>query len=82
VTSGGTSGHLVETDVRRLFWNQWTLMGSTMGSDAEYDAVVSEFLAGRLVPTVDSVHPLERAADAVARLATGAHFGKVVVRIS
>jgi NADPH:quinone reductase-like Zn-dependent oxidoreductase len=82
VTCGGTSGHLVETDIRRMFWNQWTLMGSTMGSDAEYDAVVSEFLAGRLVPTVDSVHPLERAADAVARLATGAHFGKVVVRIS
>ena len=82
VTCGGTSGHLVETDVRRMFWNQWTLMGSTMGSDAEYDAVISEFLAGRLVPTVDSVHPLERAADAVARLASGAHFGKVVVRIS
>ena len=82
VTCGGTSGHLVETDVRRMFWNQWTLMGSTMGSDAEYDAVVAEFLAGRLAPVVDSVHSLERGADAFARLASGAHFGKVVVRIS
>lgn len=82
VTSGGTSGHLVETDVRRLFWNQWTLMGSTMGSDAEYEAVVAEFVAGRLVPVIDSVHPLERGAEAMARLAGGAHFGKVVVRIS
>ena len=82
VTCGGTSGPMVETDIRRMFWNQWTLMGSTMGSDAEYDAVVAEFLAGRLVPTVDSIHPLERAADAFARLASGAHFGKVVVRIS
>jgi len=82
VTSGGTSGHLVETDVRRLFWNQWTLMGSTMGSDAEYDAVVSEFVAGRLVPVIDSVHSLENGAEAMARQASGAHFGKVVVRIS
>jgi NADPH:quinone reductase-like Zn-dependent oxidoreductase len=82
VTSGGTSGHLVETDVRRLFWNQWTLMGSTMGSDAEYEAVVAEFVAGRLVPVIDSVHPLERGAGAMARLASGAQFGKVVVRIS
>jgi len=82
VTCGGTSGHLVETDVRRMFWNQWTLMGSTMGSDAEYDTVIAEFLAGRLKPVVDSVHSLERGADAFARLASGAHFGKVVVRIS
>jgi NADPH:quinone reductase-like Zn-dependent oxidoreductase len=82
VTSGGTSGHLVETDVRRLFWNQWTIMGSTMGSDAEYDTVVAEFLAGRLVPQIDSVHSLEHAAGAFARLASGVHFGKVVVRIS
>jgi NADPH:quinone reductase-like Zn-dependent oxidoreductase len=82
VTAGGTSGHLVETDVRRLFWNQWSLMGSTMGSDAEYDAVVAEFLAGRLRPVVDSVHTLEQAGGAMARLASGAQFGKVVVRIS
>ena len=82
VTSGGTSGHLVETDVRRLFWNQWNIMGSTMGSDAEYDAVVAEFLAGRLVPVVDSVHTLERGADAMARLESGRQFGKIVVRIS
>ena len=82
VTAGGTSGHLVETDVRRLFWNQWSLMGSTMGSDAEYDVVVAEFLAGRLRPVVDSVHTLEQSAGALARLASGAQFGKVVVRIS
>lgn len=81
VTCGGTSGHLVETDVRRLFWNQWTLMGSTMGSDAEYDAVVAEFVAGRLTPVVDSVHALKNAADAFRRLESGEHFGKVVVRI-
>jgi len=81
VTCGGTSGPLVETDVRRLFWNQWTIMGSTMGSDAEYDAVVAEFVAGRLRPLVDSVHTLERGADAFGRLASGNHFGKVVVRI-
>lgn len=82
VTCGGTSGHLVETDVRRLFWNQWTLMGSTMGSDAEFDAIVASFVAGRLGVTIDSVHSFERAADAMARLASGQQFGKVVVRIS
>jgi NADPH:quinone reductase-like Zn-dependent oxidoreductase len=82
VTCGGTSGHLVETDVRRLFWNQWSLMGSTMGNDDEFDAIVAEFTAGRLGATIDSVFPFERAAEAMDRLASGAQFGKVVVRIS
>ena len=72
VTCGGTSGPMVETDVRRLFWNQWTLMGSTMGNDAEFDAVIAEFLPGASCRTVDSVHSLERGADAFARLASGA----------
>jgi NADPH:quinone reductase-like Zn-dependent oxidoreductase len=82
VSCGGTSGHLVETDVRRLFWNQWTIMGSTMGTDVEFDAITREFRAGRLSAAVDSTFPLDRAPEAFARLASGAQFGKVVVRIS
>jgi NADPH:quinone reductase-like Zn-dependent oxidoreductase len=81
VTCGGTSGPMVQTDVRRLFWNQWTLMGSTMGTDAEYDAVVAELHAGRLVPPVDAVFDLADGRAAYERLASGRQFGKVVVRI-
>ncbi len=82
VTCGGTTGPIVETDVRRLFWNQWNIMGSTMGSDSEFDAITAAFLSGELSVTVDSSFPLERAAEAMAHLASGTHFGKVVVRIS
>jgi len=81
VTCGGTSGPMVETDVRRLFWNQWTIMGSTMGNDAEFDAVTEEFRAGRLSPPVDSVHELRDGRLAFDRLASGAQFGKIVIRI-
>jgi NADPH:quinone reductase-like Zn-dependent oxidoreductase len=59
VTCGGTSGPDLRTDVRRLFWNQWTIMGSTMGSDAEFASIVGELRAGRLYPPVDSEFPLE-----------------------
>jgi NADPH:quinone reductase-like Zn-dependent oxidoreductase len=82
VTCGATSGPIVETDVRRLFWNQWSIMGSTMGNDAEFDAVVAELRAGRLIPPVDSVYPLDRGRAAFERLAGGDHFGKVVIRVS
>ena len=81
VTCGGTSGPMVETDVRRLFWNQWTIMGSTMGNDAEFDAVAKELSAGRLRPVIDSVYDLENGRDAFARLASGEQFGKIVVRV-
>jgi NADPH:quinone reductase-like Zn-dependent oxidoreductase len=82
VTCGGTSGPLLETDVRRLFWNQWSILGSTMGNDAEYDAIVGELRAGRLLPPVDSVHALRDGRAAFERLASGGQFGKVVVRVS
>jgi NADPH:quinone reductase-like Zn-dependent oxidoreductase len=81
VTCGGTSGPMVRTDVRRLFWNQWTIMGSTMGNDAEFDAVVQLFRAGRLAPVVDSVFALEDGRRAYERLASGEQFGKVVLRV-
>jgi NADPH:quinone reductase-like Zn-dependent oxidoreductase len=82
VTCGGTSGPMVETDVRRLFWNQWTIMGSTMGNDREFEAVVREFNEGRLQPAVDSVFDLKDGRAAFERMAEGKQFGKIVVRIS
>jgi NADPH:quinone reductase-like Zn-dependent oxidoreductase len=81
VTCGATSGPMVETDVRRLFWNQWTLMGSTMGTDAEFDAIASELRVGRLHPPVDSVFPLEKGRAAFERLESVEQFGKVVLSV-
>jgi NADPH:quinone reductase-like Zn-dependent oxidoreductase len=81
VTCGGTSGPLLETDVRRLFWNQWTIMGSTMGNDAEFDAIVGKLREGRLLPPVDSVFPIADGSQAFERLASGEQFGKVVVMV-
>ncbi|PYP80469.1 MAG: hypothetical protein DMD35_05010 [Gemmatimonadetes bacterium] len=82
VTCGGTSGPMVTTDVRRLFWNQWSILGSTMGNDAEFDAVVEHFRAGRLRPPVDGVYALDDARAAFERMASGEQFGKLVVRIA
>ena len=81
VTCGATSGPIVQMDVRRLFWNQWDIMGSTMGNDSEFDAVTSEFHAGHLAPLVDSVFDISQGRQAFERLASGQQFGKIVVRI-
>jgi NADPH:quinone reductase-like Zn-dependent oxidoreductase len=81
VTCGATSGPIVTTDVRKLFWNQWSILGSTMGNDAEFDAITRMFADGLLRPPVDRVYPLDQGRDAFARLAEGAQFGKIVLRI-
>jgi NADPH:quinone reductase-like Zn-dependent oxidoreductase len=82
VTCGGTSGPMVTTDVRRLFWYQWSILGSTMGNDAEFDAVVEHLRAGRLLPPIDRVYPLDEGREAFARMQDGAQFGKLVLRIA
>ena len=82
VTCGGTSGPMVTTDVRRLFWNQWSILGSTMGNDVEFDEIVAHFDAGRLRPPIDGVYALDDARAAFERMASGEQFGKLVVRIA
>src|SRR5262249_39441582 len=82
VTCGGTSGPMVQTDVRRMFWNQWSLLGSTMGNDAEFEAITNELRAGRLLPPVDAAFEITDGRQAFERLEKGEQFGKVVIRIS
>ena len=81
VTCGATSGPAVETDVRRLFWNQWNILGSTMGNDEEFDAITRELRMERLLPPVDSVWSLEQGRKAYARLESAEQFGKVVITV-
>ena len=82
VTCGATTGPMVETDVRRLFWNQWTIMGSTMGNDRELDAVLRAFDTGALTPPLDSVYDITSGREAMERLASGEQFGKIVIMVA
>jgi NADPH:quinone reductase-like Zn-dependent oxidoreductase len=81
VTCGGTTGPMVTTDVRKLFWYQWTILGSTMGNDAEFQAICRLAEAGRLWPEVDRVYPLAEAALAFRRLADAAQLGKIIIEV-
>jgi NADPH:quinone reductase-like Zn-dependent oxidoreductase len=81
VTCGATTGPSVNVDVRRLFWYQWTIMGSTMGSAAEYREIVRLLGQGHLRPIVDSTFPLDRGIEALRRLQQGEQLGKITVEI-
>ena len=40
VICGATTGPMVSLDLRRLFWHQWSILGSTLGSRREYAEIV------------------------------------------
>src|SRR5438552_9961104 len=82
VSCGGTTGPKVAFDIRRLFWYQWSLMGSTMGNDAEYREIVRVLGAGALRPTIDRVFSFAEARAAFERLDRGVQFGKIAIAIS
>ena len=81
VTCGATTGPMVVTDVRKLFWYQYSILGSTMGSFDEYQEIVRLAGEGRLWPVVDRVYPLEESVDAFTRLQSGEQFGKLVIEV-
>jgi NADPH:quinone reductase-like Zn-dependent oxidoreductase len=80
VSYGATLGPTPQLEVRRIFWKQLNVMGSTMGTRADFAAMVRLY-AGGLRPIIDRVMPLEEAADAHRRMEEGAQFGKIVLKI-
>lgn len=80
VTCGCTSGPNATTDLARIFWNQLSLLGSTMGDMAEFEASLALLRDGSLSPVIDSVHEAQDAATAFERLEGASQFGKVVIR--
>lgn len=81
VIAGATAGATAEINVRRLFWSQLSIIGSTMASDADVSNMLRFVAGARLTPIIDDVYALEDAPKAIERLASGEQFGKLVVTI-
>jgi NADPH:quinone reductase-like Zn-dependent oxidoreductase len=82
VICGATTGPSVSFDQRRLFWHQWSILGSTMGSRREYAEIVRLAHRGKLVPLVDQVVSLEEGLSAFKRMEQGEQSGKLVIEVS
>jgi NADPH:quinone reductase-like Zn-dependent oxidoreductase len=79
VTFGATTGPKVEIDIRALFWRQVSIVGTTMASVAEFEAMLQAVFSGALAPVVDTVLPLDEIRAAHERLEAGGQFGKIVL---
>ncbi len=79
VCYGATTGHLGRTDLRHLFWKQLSILGSTMGSPGEFEAVMGRVFAGELRAVIHSRIGLGGVPEAHRLLEEGEVFGKIVV---
>jgi NADPH:quinone reductase-like Zn-dependent oxidoreductase len=79
VTCGATTGGEATTDLARMFWNQLTFMGSTMGDMDEFRAVTTFLRSGEMLPIVDSIQKPHFAKKAYERLESGEQFGKILI---
>jgi NADPH:quinone reductase-like Zn-dependent oxidoreductase len=52
-----------------------------MGSLADFGEVMEHVFDGTIDPIIDSVFPLERAAEAYGRYERGEQFGKIVLQV-
>jgi NADPH:quinone reductase-like Zn-dependent oxidoreductase len=78
---GATTGPNPKAALHRIWWKQLTILGSTMGTKADFEGAFELVKSGRARPVVDSVFSLAEARAAHERVETGDHFGKVVLRI-
>ncbi len=68
--------------MRKIFWRQISLLGTTMGSLRDWLAMTAFVAEHHIKPVVSEVFPLARAAEAFALMERGGQFGKIVVSIA
>jgi NADPH:quinone reductase-like Zn-dependent oxidoreductase len=79
VVSGSTSGPNPPADLARVFFLQLNVVGSTMGTRGELEALVQLLVDTGVRPTIDHVYDLRDARSAFERLASGDVVGKIVL---
>ncbi len=78
---GATHGNPSSLDLRKCFFRQINLLGTTMGSPEDFANLMTFVAARKITPVVDKVFPLAEADAALRRMAAGEQFGKIVLAI-
>jgi zinc-binding alcohol dehydrogenase/oxidoreductase len=79
---GGTKGNFENLSPQMMFWKQIHLMGTTMGSDRDFENMLRFVSQKQLKPVLDSVWSLEKIQEAFAHMNSGNQFGKIVIEIN
>jgi zinc-binding alcohol dehydrogenase/oxidoreductase len=78
---GATNGLPAKLDLYRMFWNQLSLLGTTMGNDAEFNEMLAFVSKHQIRPIVDSIRPFSKLAEAFADITLPNKVGKIVLQV-
>lgn len=79
---GGTAGDMPAINGRKIFWKQLQILGTTMGTEAEFGVMVDFINDHKIVPVIDEVFEMDNAGKAFAKMEHSAQFGKIVLKIA
>jgi len=79
---GGTAGNIPPLNARKLFWKQLSLLGTTMGSPADFAAMLAFVNRHRAIPMIHATYPLDEAEAALRQMDQSMQFGKIVLTLS
>ncbi|SFT83175.1 NADPH:quinone reductase [Geodermatophilus amargosae] len=81
VTSGATTGFDPSAELNRVFFTQLSVVGSTMGTRDELEALMRMCAATGVRPVIDVELPLEEAREGFSRMLEGRTAGKIVFTV-
>ena len=81
INYGATAGAPESIDMFKLFWKQLRLQGSTMGSPADFTAMVTLVQEHQVQPVIDATFSLEDTNQALDQMRSSPQFGKYVLEI-
>lgn len=79
---GATTGNPPGLDMRKVFWKQLNLCGSTMGSPGDFAAMAQFVAQHRITPLAEHVFPLAEGNAALAAMEAAEQFGKIVLTVN
>jgi zinc-binding alcohol dehydrogenase/oxidoreductase len=82
VSYGITAGRSTKLELRKLYWKQLHLVGSTMGSPDDFAAMLEMVNKHKIEPIIDEVFDLSDGNKAIEKMNVSSQFGKLVLRIS
>jgi len=82
VMYGGTKGDIQNFSPQILFWKQISLLGTTMGTPQEFREMLDFVSKHKIKPVIDSIYELRDVNEALKRMESGMHFGKIVLNTS
>ncbi|KKB74817.1 MULTISPECIES: quinone oxidoreductase family protein [Bacillus] len=81
VNFGASSGDSIELPLRSLFFPQFSIIGTSMGSLEEFRGMLRFMERHSLRPIIDKTYPLSDARNAFNRMTKGEQFGKIALVI-